>query len=60
MHCKACDKLLDSDNCKWNSKLKNLENLCPECLEEVDEVLLIFKRLDNLKDKEYNKDYEED
>lgn len=60
MHCKACDKLLDSDNSKWNSKLKNLENLCPECLEEVDEVLLIFKRLDNLKDKEYNKDYEED
>jgi hypothetical protein len=54
MHCKACDKQMNDDTCKWNMKLKSLENLCPECLAEVDEVLLTFKRLDNIREEKYN------
>jgi hypothetical protein len=54
MHCKACDKQLSEDGTRWHERLKSLENLCPECLAEVDEVLLTFKRLDKIREESYN------
>jgi hypothetical protein len=54
MHCKACDKQMSDTSCKWNPKMRGLENLCTECLEEVDIILQEFKKIDRLAVGDYN------
>lgn len=57
MHCKACDKSIDEKTHSWNAKLKSLENLCADCLEEVQEMLRPYLKeigLDKKTEEEYN------